>query len=97
MKIDDSTTKNTRLFDGEFTPKTEHGFKFLVQQKMWFPQIWLHYCHHCYSYSVEGCRPAAVATTVFYWLLVQYVSLCIVICMVCTFCKFACVRMDGKR
>jgi len=24
MKIDDSTTKNTRLFDGEFTPKTEH-------------------------------------------------------------------------
>ena len=34
MKIDDSTTKNTRLFDGEFTPKTEHGFKFLVQQKM---------------------------------------------------------------
>ena len=33
MIIDDSTTKNTRLFDREFIPKIEHlDLQFLVQQ-----------------------------------------------------------------
>ena len=35
MTIDDSTTKNTRLLDREFIPKTEHlDLIFFVQ---WFP------------------------------------------------------------
>jgi len=42
MMIDDSTTKNTRMLDREFIPKTEHlDLQFLVQQ-ICDPLIWLH-------------------------------------------------------